>query len=637
MENVKDNEIDLGLALGIAIRRVESCSNNGAGANANSRSRIGIDTIVETRPLTELVWSRHKGLSIKCAGCNSCVADMKPCILSPAVVEVSPTQDHEKHVIENHSAEVCHSVKSTLAPLLGSNLCHADENVGEMKCVPSFKMENSNKGKEKVCMSGSKSILVDNNVAGTSGGPKNRRTADLLPLLATEPENIGLPLKVQDVRESACPLSDLQKEGSSYSAPTEKIEGTAENDVIVKDVLSENSRRCVEDLSRDEEGSMESCNSANLMSKGSKRLRFEQPLIIGSKRLKQSSQQYPVVKQDSSFMNWISNMVKGIRPYQEEEGHPTVDHDKTSNIENKRLGFQTVFKSANSQDAKGLEPKTQIENNSKASKEIILFGKTPVDDHLNQKTFRNLWITRLSPKPASTALTSNNSLELKATHDASVGSKQFMKPVVLTSVYDTDVVKDARPITTHSNITCAVCGKMGHELRDCLQTDENTNVFFKKKVSRLNEVPKQISQSSENNKLLKEDKILRIPKGMFDTIRRLRLSRTDILKWMNSRLPIANLDGYFLRLRLSKWEEKVGEAGYYVACIIDENPSKGTKKPIRVSVGGVQCLVESRYISNCDFLEDELVAWWQTTKTNGRGMMEENLTSKLEERKKLGF
>lgn len=36
---------------------------------------------------------------------------------------------------------------------------------------------------------------------------------------------------------------------------------------------------------------------------------------------------------------------------------------------------------------------------------------------------------------------------------------------------------------------------------------------------------------------------------------------------MNSRLPIENLDGYFLRLRLAKWEEGVGGTGYYVACI----------------------------------------------------------------------
>ncbi|XP_076956648.1 uncharacterized protein LOC143631892 [Bidens hawaiensis] len=156
------------------------------------------------------------------------------------------------------------------------------------------------------------------------------------------------------------------------------------------------------------------------------------------------------------------------------------------------------------------------------------------------------------------------------------------------------------------------------------------NVFFKKKVMVSN--VNQTGSTSENN-MLNQDKILGVPKELFNTIRRLRLSRTDILKWMNSRSEVANLNGYFLRLRLSKWEEGVGGAGYYVACITDENPLKGSKQPIRVNIGGVQCLVECRYIPNCDFLEDELVAWWQTTLKSGRALMEEDLTSKLEEKK----
>ncbi|GJR42802.1 S-adenosyl-L-homocysteine hydrolase [Tanacetum coccineum] len=40
-----------------------------------------------------------------------------------------------------------------------------------------------------------------------------------------------------------------------------------------------------------------------------------------------------------------------------------------------------------------------------------------------------------------------------------------------------------------------------------------------------------------------------------------------------------------------------------------EKPWKGLKQPIRVTVGGVECFMESQYISNYDFLEDELVAW----------------------------
>lgn len=36
---------------------------------------------------------------------------------------------------------------------------------------------------------------------------------------------------------------------------------------------------------------------------------------------------------------------------------------------------------------------------------------------------------------------------------------------------------------------------------------------------------------------------------------------------MDSVSPFSNLNGFFLRLRLGKWEEGLGGTGYYVACI----------------------------------------------------------------------
>lgn len=561
MENMNE-EIDLGLALGVTNQRFESCSDTGAGANANLRSRIDTNAkpFVGPCPLTELVWSRQNGLTVKCAGGTRCFTDA----------------NDEKRVIDGS--------------FLRSSLGHT--------------------------------------------GSHSRKTADLLPLLANEPEkveiktenndrfalDVGLPLKMQDMTQRGEEL--LKEEGTSNAPFLEKMEETAENDVqdlIVKDSILENDQKkgedslmkeqnkeggCEEDDDESHE-SMESCNSANLSSKKNKGWRFDEQLIIGSKRIKKQSQQYcPVVRQDSSFMNWISNMVKGEKPYQEDSPRQFDDD------QNKRLGFQTVFQSLYSNDPKRIETKTQIEGKSvNDSKEIILFDKNTVSEHnpddtLNQKAFGNLWITRVFPK-----LPSNDSSAINA---SSFGLKQFEKLV---------------------EKTCFFCGKTGHELRDCLKTNENGNVFFNKKVPNFNE----IASSSGKNKLLNEEKIHGIPQRMFDTIRKLRLSRTEILKWMNSRLPVANLHGYFLRLRLAKWEEGVGGAGYYVACITDENPSKGSKKPIRVNIGGVECLVESRYISNCDFIEDELIAWWQRTLTSGRVPMEEGLTSKLEEREKLGF
>lgn len=326
--------------------------------------------------------------------------------------------------------------------------------------------------------------------------------------------DVGLPLKMTQEHTNVKRGEELKEEGSSSAPFLEKMEETAENDVIVKDL--ENSEKDQKGGENREEGckedddeshkSMESCNSANLSSKKNKGWRFEEQLIIGSKRIKKQSQEYsPVVKQDSSFMNWISTMVKSVKPYQEETPRPFDDD------QNKRLGFQTVFQSLYSQDPKRLETKTDIDDKSvDASKEIILFDKTASDhnpyDNLNQKAFGNLWITRLFPKTPSNV----NTLVAKdsSTIDASApcGMNQFEKPV--------------------EKSKCFFCGKTGHELRDCLQINENGNVFFKKKVSNINE----IASTSGNNKLFNEEKIHRIPKGMFDTIRSLRSSRTDILK-----------------------------------------------------------------------------------------------------------
>lgn len=132
-----------------------------------------------------------------------------------------------------------------------------------------------------------------------------------------------------------------------------------------------------------------------------------------------------------------------------------------------------------------------------------------------------------------------------------------------------------------------------------------------------------------------------VPRGIFSVIKRLRLSRTHILKWVNSRIPLSYLDGFFLRVRLGKWEEGLGGKGYYVACIngaLREKSPKDSKNTISVNIGGVKCLVESQYISNHDFLEDELTAWWSLIlRSGGKIPSEGDLRLKLEERKKLGM
>lgn len=123
-------------------------------------------------------------------------------------------------------------------------------------------------------------------------------------------------------------------------------------------------------LSREEEEddsheSVESCNSAGLFSMGKKRWNFQQQLMVGSKRVKKqvketSGSKY-FVKQDSSFMNWISNMMKGFsQPVQDEanalpltfahtdHGHQLPDpkyitYSKNHDPEPKYTGFQSIF------------------------------------------------------------------------------------------------------------------------------------------------------------------------------------------------------------------------------------------------------------------------------------------------------
>ncbi|KAK8495767.1 hypothetical protein V6N12_024996 [Hibiscus sabdariffa] len=131
------------------------------------------------------------------------------------------------------------------------------------------------------------------------------------------------------------------------------------------------------------------------------------------------------------------------------------------------------------------------------------------------------------------------------------------------------------------------------------------------------------------------------PKAIFDSVRLLRLSRTDILKWVNSQISLVHLEGFFLRLRLGKWEEGLGGTGYYVACITGSNTQgtqQNSKISVSVNVGGIKCFVESQYISNHDFLEDELMAWLHSTaRSGGKIPSEEQLAMKVKERRMLGF
>ncbi|KAE8804971.1 RNA polymerase-associated protein RTF1-like protein [Hordeum vulgare] len=121
---------------------------------------------------------------------------------------------------------------------------------------------------------------------------------------------------------------------------------------------------------------------------------------------------------------------------------------------------------------------------------------------------------------------------------------------------------------------------------------------------------------------------------VFGALQRLRLPRSDIIRWLTSPIQHTTLDGFFLRLRFGKWEEALGGTGYHVARIngaLDRNR-------LSVTIRNSTCQVDSRFVSNHGFHEDELKAWWSAAMKGGWKLpSKEELSKKLRERELLHF
>lgn len=124
------------------------------------------------------------------------------------------------------------------------------------------------------------------------------------------------------------------------------------------------------------------------------------------------------------------------------------------------------------------------------------------------------------------------------------------------------------------------------------------------------------------------------PSVVFGALQRLRLSRSDIIRWLRSPIMHTTLDGFFLRLRFGKWEEALGGTGYHVVRIngaLDRNL-------LSVTIRNSTCQVDSRFVSNRDFHEDELKAWWSAAMKGGWKLpSKEELNMKLRQRELLHF
>ncbi|WOK97124.1 hypothetical protein Cni_G05832 [Canna indica] len=121
---------------------------------------------------------------------------------------------------------------------------------------------------------------------------------------------------------------------------------------------------------------------------------------------------------------------------------------------------------------------------------------------------------------------------------------------------------------------------------------------------------------------------------IFKALRRLRLSRTNVIRWMKSANASYSIDGFFVRLRLGKWEKGLGGTGYHVAQII----SSSRENRLSVTVGKLKCSLEYCFVSNQDYMEEELKAWLSATlAANGKLPSIEELNKKVKERGDLGF
>lgn len=93
MTSFNDDDIDLGLALGCTTtRNVQTKLKDDTGAGVNASSTVDM-AFAASDPLSELVWSPHKGLSLKCA--ESGLADKKPFRLwnvGPTTLIAAPSQ-----------------------------------------------------------------------------------------------------------------------------------------------------------------------------------------------------------------------------------------------------------------------------------------------------------------------------------------------------------------------------------------------------------------------------------------------------------------------------------------------------------------------------------------------------------------
>ncbi|XP_024532081.1 uncharacterized protein LOC112346736 [Selaginella moellendorffii] len=124
-----------------------------------------------------------------------------------------------------------------------------------------------------------------------------------------------------------------------------------------------------------------------------------------------------------------------------------------------------------------------------------------------------------------------------------------------------------------------------------------------------------------------------VPKDMLAAIESVRLSRSELWRWMDSPDFNTNVRGFFLRLRFGRWEKDLGGTGYRMARIrgaIRKLGGDDKNMSVSVDLGDMECTVDSQYVSNHSFTEAELVEWWRGRWKAGKRLIPEaELQAKL--------
>ncbi|KAH9570956.1 hypothetical protein CY35_02G068100 [Sphagnum magellanicum] len=128
-----------------------------------------------------------------------------------------------------------------------------------------------------------------------------------------------------------------------------------------------------------------------------------------------------------------------------------------------------------------------------------------------------------------------------------------------------------------------------------------------------------------------------VPNGMLTTLELIRLSRPDLQKWVDSPDLGARVKGFFLRLRLGRWEAQRGGTGYRMARIKGavKKSAVGQTMVISVDLGASECNVDGQYVSNQAFKEVELAEWWREAWMKGKTVgLESEIHLMLSERQR---